>query len=258
MLKTLFVPYHGRVRGYQILFAGQFLFLIAIWVLHPADLPSLPDIARAWNTLALTHGLLPELWTSVYTILKALGLSAVISLILVYLSTAAFFHPSARMISALRFLGFAGLTYLFTLWTSGAAELKLWLLTFGMSVFLVTNMLAEVESVTRDMVDYSKTMKLKGWKITYEVVVLGKVHVMLDLIRQNAAIGWTMLSMVEGITRSEGGIGALLINQNRHLNLSAIFAVQLTILVYGLLQDLILAKTRSYLCPYADMLTEQR
>lgn len=43
--------------------------------------------------------------------------------------------------------------------------------------------------------------------------------------------------MVEGITRSEGGIGALLLNQNKYFNLSAVFAIQLTILAYGILQD---------------------
>ena len=48
-------------------------------------------------------------------------------------------------------------------------------------------------------------------------------------MRQNAAMGWMMLTMVEGISRSEGGVGAMLLNQNKHFHLSAVFAIQLTI-----------------------------
>jgi len=43
-----------------------------------------------------------------------------------------------------------------------------------------------------------------------------------------------MLTMVEGISRSEGGVGAMLLNQNKHFHLSAVFAIQLTILLLGL------------------------
>ncbi|MBN4663922.1 hypothetical protein H4F36_24175 [Escherichia coli] len=76
---------------------------------------------------------------------------------------------------------------------------------------------------------------------------------MLDLIRQNAAVGWTLLSMVEGLVRSEGGIGALLLNQNKYFNLSAVFAIQLTILAYGILQDFGLSYLRSVLCPWTRL-----
>jgi NitT/TauT family transport system permease protein len=58
---------------------------------------------------------------------------------------------------------------------------------------------------------------------------------------------------VEGITRSQGGIGALLMNQNRHFDLAAIIAIQLTILVYGLLQDYLLLALRNVLCPHAAL-----
>jgi NitT/TauT family transport system permease protein len=73
---------------------------------------------------------------------------------------------------------------------------------------------------------------------------------MLDLVRQNAAVGWTMLAMVEGITRSDGGIGAMLLNSNKYFNLGDVFAIQLTILSYGILQDWGLSVLRHVLCPW--------
>jgi len=41
------------------------------------------------------------------------------------------------------------------------------------------------------------------------VIVLGRADAAFDAMRQNAAMGWMMLTMVEGISRSEGGIGGL-------------------------------------------------
>ena len=46
-----------------------------------------------------------------------------------------------------------------------------------------------------------------------------------------------MLTMVEGISRSEGGVGAMLLNQEKHFHLAEVFAIQLMILAVGLLQD---------------------
>lgn len=252
--KTLLIPYSGKFEFPYVLIAVQALIICAIWFLFPGkDIPSIGNIITAWERLATTEGLLIELWVSIKTITASIGISALLSLLIVYGSTSAAFKPTAYMISSFRFLGFAGLTFLFTIWTSGATMLKLSLLTFGMTVFLVTSMLAEVESISSDSIDYVKTMKFKGWRITWEVVVLGKMDVMLDIIRQNAAMGWTMLAMVEGITRSQGGIGGLLINQNRTFDLAAIFAIQMCVMFWGILQDFILGMIRNILCPYSNL-----
>ena len=57
----------------------------------------------------------------------------------------------------------------------------------------------------------------------------------------------------EGLVRSEGGIGTLLLNQNKYFNLSAVFAIQLTILAYGIVQDFGLIYLRSVLCPWTRL-----
>ena len=50
-------------------------------------------------------------------------------------------------------------------------------------------------------------------------------------------MGWAMITMVEGISRAEGGIGALILNQNKHFLLAEVYAILLVILVLGLLLD---------------------
>ena len=78
------------------------------------------------------------------------------------------------------------------------------------------------------------------------------------MLRQNAAIGWMMLTMVEGISRAEGGVGAMLLNQNKHFHLAEVFAIQLLILLVGMLQDYGIGVLKRLLCPYADLTLERR
>ncbi len=235
----------------RLLLLGQATLALIAWTLFPGKLPTPGEVVQAWWSLVQAQGLLFELWGSMKVLLFSLIIAGMLSLIIAALATAPLFMPLARLSSSLRFLGFAGLTYLFMLMTANAWQLKLALLVFGITVMMVTAMLAEVKAIPQSAVDHCKTLGMRDWRITWELVVLGKADVFLDLVRQNAAIGWTLLTMVEGLTRSQGGIGALLLNQNRYFQLSGVFAIQLSILAYGLLQDSLLAKLKFVLCPYA-------
>ncbi len=90
------------------------------------------------------------------------------------------------------------------------------------------------------------------------VVVLGTLDKAFEVLRQNAAIGWMMLTMVEGITRGEGGIGVMLLNESKHFRLSDVFAIQIVILGIGLLQDYAIGLMRQIVCPYADLTMERQ
>jgi len=245
----------GRRFSAKFLAAGQLVILLGLWCVAPSStgLPSPLGVFEAWNTLATTKGLLVELFSSMKVIGYALVLSTLISWSIACLSTADLFKAFGNFVSALRFLGFAGLTFLFTLWTSSQLELKVSLLTFGMTVFLARSMIDVVRSVPLTEIDYARSLGLSGWKLTYELMLRGKSGDMLDLVRQNAAVGWTLLAMVEGITRSDGGIGAMLLNSNKYFNLNDVFAIQLTILSYGLAQDYLLSLLRLAVCPWTRL-----
>lgn len=229
--------------------------LVALWFIAPAKsgIPSPIAIIEAWNILALQQGLLVELLNSTVVIWQALILSSLIAAGVAALTTADIFKSVGNFVASMRFLGFAGLTYLFTLWTSNGNQLKLALLTFGMTVFLTRSTIDLAKSIPQSDIDYGRSLGLKGWSLTWELFLRGRSGDLLDLIRQNAAVGWTLLAMVEGLTRSSGGIGALLLNQNKYFNLAAVFAIQLTILAYGLLQDVSLNALRSLLCPWTRL-----
>lgn len=252
-MKNLIIPFADHSFGIKVLAAVQLGIFLVMWNTIPGTgLPTLWNIAEHWNTLALEQGLLIELWASIKTITVALGLSALISVTIGALVTADLFKPLGSFVSAMRFLGFAGLTFLFTLWTSDGYQLKLALLTFGITVFMTTSIIAVVQSIPQTEVDYARTLKLSGWKITWELFIRGRLNIIMDILRQNAAVGWTLLSMVEGLVRSEGGIGSLLISQNKFFVLGGVMAIQLTILAYGIIQDYALRWMTDAICPYAN------
>jgi NitT/TauT family transport system permease protein len=137
-------------------------------------------------------------------------------------------------------------------------ELKLYLLVFGVSVFLITSMLDVLDEIPKEQFDLARTLRMGEWRVVWEVVVLGQFDQMLGAVRQNAAMSWMMLSMVEGISRSEGGVGAMLLDQNRHFHLSAVLAILGVILAMGLAQDYAFGVLSGLLCPYAKGLREKK
>lgn len=262
-LHAFFEPFRpNRVisaRALWIIVAFQVAALLVLWIESPFKvLPQPMEVLRAFRDLWFHQGLSRELWTSFTLNLEALALTLVLSLGFAYLTVLPFFRPLVVAVSKGRFLGLIGLTFVFTLMVGGGRPLKLALLTFGMTVFFVTSMAAVVLEIPRDRFDHARTLRMGEWRVVWEVVILGTADQAVEVLRQNAAIGWMMLTMVEGISRSEGGIGAMLLNQNKHFHIAEVFAIQITILLLGLFQDYGIGALQRLLFPYAGLVLEKR
>lgn len=259
-LKNAFLPNRTVSRAtLQVLGLGQGLLALLVWWQSPFEVIPRPDeVFSAFGKLWGEQGLGQELIVSFTMFLKALFYTTLLSLALSYATVIPFFRPLVMAASKGRFLGLIGLTFVFTLLVGGGQPLKVALLVFGMSVFFVTSMASVVEEIPRDQFDHARTLGMSEGRVVLEVVILGTADKALEVIRQNAAIGWTMLTMVEGISRSDGGVGAMLLNQNKHFHLAEVFAIQITILVVGVLQDYALGFLKSFLCPHASLTLERR
>lgn len=257
---SVFVPNRAiSPRAMQILIGIQLTLTLALWWSSPASVLPRPDeVGAALRDLWVRQGLGRELIASFLLNVQALALTAVLSLALSYLTVVPVFRPIAAAISKGRFLGLIGLTFVFTLMVGGGRPLKLSLLVFGMTVFFVTSMAAVVVEIPKEKFDHARTLGMPEWRVVWEVVILGTADKAMEVLRQNAAIGWMMLTMVEGISRSEGGLGAMLLNQNKHFRLAEVFAIQLLILFVGILQDVGIGALRRFICPYADLHLERR
>jgi NitT/TauT family transport system permease protein len=237
-----------------ILVGGWVAVALLLWVLSPfATLPTPREVFAALGEMWWRQGMGPELFITLKLIFHALLLTIVISMALSYLTVIAFFRPLVAAASKLRFLGITGLVFPFTLLTGGGYELKVALLTFGMTTFFVTSMAAVVMEIPREQLDHMRVLGASEPRIFYEVVVRGTLDRALEGLRQNLAIGWTMITMVEGISRAEGGIGAMILNQNKHFKLAEVYAILLVILLLGLAMDYAMGVVTDLLCPHARL-----
>jgi NitT/TauT family transport system permease protein len=243
----------------RLLIAAQAGVAIALWwTTSFAVLPTPLEVLSSIHSLWFEQGLGAELIVSLGVNLQALGLTLAISLLLSYLTVVPFFRPMAAAVAKGRFLSLVGLTFVFTLLLGGGRPLKVSLLVFGMSVFFVTSMMDVVGQVPKDSFDHARTLRMGEWRAVWEVVVLGTADKAIDILRQNAAIGWMMLTMVEGIARSEGGVGAMLLNESKHFRLADVFAIQLVILFVGIVQDYAIGLLKQVICPYSSLTLERR
>lgn len=234
--------------------AGLLAWMASPWETLPGPLA----VLAALRTLWFEEGMGPELFTTIKLIVHAMALTVVISLLLSYATVIAALRPLVIAASKLRFLGLTGLVVPFTLVSGGGYDLKVLLLSFGMVSFFVTSMAQIVIEIPQQQFDLMRVLGASELRILWEVVVRGTFDRALEVLRQNAAIGWAMITMVEGISRSDGGIGALILNQNKHFHLAEVFAILLVILLLGLAMDYLLGVVIRLLCPYAELGRVQR
>ncbi len=241
---------------YLAIIAVEIVLLILLWSFGlPTLIPRPLEIVHSFHDL-MRQGLVYELLVSFLLNVEALALATGFSLGFAYLSRFAVGFPISTAVGKMRFLGMTGLTFLFTILVGGGHDLKLTMLTFGVTVFMTDSMVAEVKSIPLERFDHARTLRFGEWHVLYEVVILGTIDRAFEILRQNAAMAWMMLAMVEGTVRSGGGIGTLLLNQDKHFNLALVFAIQFVILGIGLLQDYGIAVMKRVACPYAALVTE--
>ena len=126
------------------------------------------------------------------------------------------------------------------------------IIVFGMSPYFIASMAEIVDSTSQDEINHARTLKMGPWQTLWEVVIVGKRHHAIETMRQCAAIGWMMVAMTEGLIRNEGGIGVMLVEQNRYMLLGGILAIQFLILAVGLTQDYAIRFVRNATCGYTQ------
>lgn len=249
--------------GIPLLIIGQAAFAIVVWAtLRPKVIPSPLEVLRAIPILWY-KGLGFELYQSFVVNITSLLLAFGLSLLLSYStalpgSVGPFFRPVAQFVSKLRFLSLVGLTYLFTLMTPSGHALKIALLVFGVTVFMVTSLNDVISAIPKERFDDARTLRMGPWRVVLEVVVLGTFADALGVFRQCAAMSFMMLTLVEGLVRSEGGIGAMLLVYDKYFVLQNVFAIQFCILLVGVGMDYGIGWLRRKLCPYAYLTLERK
>ena len=234
----------------SVLISGWIGILLSIWFISPSKiLPSPLEVISALGTL-WDQGLVVEILSSLLVNIEAILIAIVIGLGLTYASTIPLFRFPAEIVGKLRFLSLTGITVFFLFTVGGGHALKVALLTFVIVTFFVHDMLRVVDNIPQESYDYAETLGLSKFQIFYQVVVQGTIPDAFDSIRMNAAMSWMMLTMVEGLSRAEGGVGIILLDLNRQMKFDSILAVQILMLCLGMGQDYLIQQTKAIVCPY--------
>ena len=254
-LLNLFRPNARNSRSVLTLMVMvQAAVLMLAWTTGVSRLfPTPVEIFTALGRLFREQNLAYELWNSTWLCLKSMLIAVLISLVISYATVIPFFRPVAFLVSKFRFLTLVGLSFVFTLMTSSGGSLKVSLMVFGITVFFVTSLVSVIKSIPKYEFYHARTLRMSEWQVVWEVIILGRFDMVFEVIRQNFAISWMMLTLVEGISRAEGGVGVLLLNNQKLLRLSDVFAIQLVILLVGILLDWSIGKLKLFFFPYSNL-----
>lgn len=241
-------------RTFLTMIAGQVLLALLCWQIGADGLiPPPTKIGEALAQLLTSKLLLDNLLVSLLLTLEAMFFSILITLVFSYLSVIPFFNSIARFIEKCRYLTLTGLIFIFTLLTKDGSQLKLSLLVFGIVPFFTTSFLSVILRINKQELELCQTLGYNRWQTLYEVIIIGKADQVLEILRQNFAIAWMMITMVEGLSMSEGGIGVLLIKYNKYNDLPHVMALQVIIFGIGLCFDYLLGALRKWLFPYTQI-----
>lgn len=207
------------------------------------------EIGSSFYHLWFEKGLAQDLGQSIQLIAIALGASLFATLATTYIATLPALEPISYFISRGRFLGLMGLNAIFIEVFGLGIAMKIAVLTFSVSVFFVTSMHAIITEIPRSRYDYARSLGLNSWQVVWHVVIRGTADQMLESLRQNAAIGWMMITAVEGIVKS-GGIGDRLYYSYKHFDRGEVLAIIFCILLIGILMDITLRWLQHIITPH--------
>jgi ABC-type nitrate/sulfonate/bicarbonate transport system permease component len=256
LLKKLFTPLtYISGRTFTILAIVNALLAIILWQVFATGglIPTPVKIGESIIKIVSSSDFLDNFFISLGLTLKGMFYSILIALLICYLSLIPFFNPLAKFVIKCRYLTLTGLIFLFTLLTSNGHNLKMSLLIFGIVPFFVTSFLSIIDAINEQEYELCKTLRMNNWQTLLEVVIIGKLDQVLEVMRQNFAIAWMMITMVEGLNMSEGGLGTLLIKSNKYIDLGSVFAILIIIFTIGVCFDYLLKKMRSWLFPYTKL-----
>jgi len=224
---------------------------LGVWQLFGNSLiPGPIDIMLRVFSILTTASFWHNFMNSLTLTSVGMGISIGISLLFAYASVVPVFTPITNLIMRLRYLTLTGLIFVFTLLTANGSQLKLSLLLFGIIPFFVTSLMSVLHSINPQEYELAKTLKMNPFQTLLEVIIIGRLDQALDVMRQNFAISWMMITMVEGLSMSEGGLGTMIIKSNKYIDLHTVFALLVIIFTVGILFDFILKKLRQWIFPY--------
>ena len=241
-IKKIFTPLENVSTKVMWQISGlQVLILILFWVMVPEKniFPSLGTVLKAWKEMWM-NGLFYHITSTIKLCAVATFISIIFSSLVAYATRIPFFKPLGFLLSKLRYNPIQGFTLFIALTTGGGRTLQIFLLVVFMSFYFISALVSILDDIPDADLVRRTAQKMNKWKILWKVVIVDRLDYLIEVIRLNLSMTFMMIVSVEAMDKTQGGIGALLVDTNRGLNFPKVFALQLTILFIGIMLDFLL------------------
>ena len=254
-IKKWFRPFESvSQRSRTVIIIAWIAIILLWWFLSSLGTKHLfPTPGQVWEGFQSLwrEGLRDHIISSLILFAKAILLSVIVSLTVIYLSPLPALHPIAVGLSRFRYLPLTGITFYLAIIVSNARAMQVSVLFIFMSLYFITSLLAVLKDIPTEEIDHARSLKCSRWEVLWEVVIKGRLDYVLDVLRQNLAIIWMMLVTVESILVAAGGLGVLIKNSDKFANHGRIVALQIVILLVGLGLDAALTLLRKTFFKYS-------
>lgn len=251
----LFKPFEKLTKRKRLFIGlGWLVFILGMWSLYSMGETTLfPTPKQVWTGLSelYAEGLAVHVVSSLWLCARALFISVIVSLAIVYASPIPILKPLGVALSKFRYLPLTGIAFYITMIINDGRQIQVWILVVFMSTYLITSLLAMLKDIKEEEFDHARALGCSRFEILWEVIIKGRLDYVIEIIRQNLAIGWMMLVTVESIMAAAGGLGFLIKNSDKFGNHGRIIALQLVILLIGLFMDWTLTRIRKLLFRYS-------
>jgi NitT/TauT family transport system permease protein len=247
----LFTPYEkltplqGRVATFVLV-----VVLLLLWSVSGHEyIPTPMEIVNSFPRLFEGKDLHYHFQKSLMFCFKAILYAVGISLVFCYLSVIPFFSKFCEFSRKFR-LPSTGFSFLFMKIGGEVNNQMTLMMVFGICVWLIDSTIKVALDTTEDDINYAKSLRLNGWQRMRELLILGKAADIFSCIISNFAIAWMLLAAIENIAKASGGIGVVLAESNKYYKFGEVYAIQILILVTGILVDWGMRGIRSFMWPY--------
>ncbi|MCW5622253.1 MAG: ABC transporter permease [Burkholderiales bacterium] len=223
---------------------GLVVPLLLWWSLSASGLVTkvfMPGPADVWNRAVLwfrEDDLLGDIGISVYRVVAAWGLSALIAIPLglaigTYRPVQALLEPLTDFIRYMPAVAFIPLVMLWIGITEGSKIAIIWIGTFFQMVLMVAE---DVRRVPMAQIETAQTMGARRSEIVSLVLLPAAKPAILDTLRVTMGWAWTYLVVAE-LVAANSGLGYAILRAQRFLQTDKIFAGIIIIGLIGLLLD---------------------
>lgn len=246
MKQRVFIP-QGSIskHAYTVLAVLTFAFVFFAWffltntgIVDPSFMPTPQHTVDSAVQLFKTHDFIKDIGISTYRVLAGFLISAVVALPLglligTYAPIDALIEP---LMSFVRYLPATAFIPLFILWIGIDESEKIALIIMGSLPQLLLMVAVDVRKVPHDLVEVSYTLGTKPSHVLWKVILPASMPHILDSLRMVLGWAWTYVVVAEMVGAS-AGIGYMMIQSQRMLNVGNIFVGLLAIGLLGLFFD---------------------